>query len=631
MPTSQIRTRLATFLLLLLLVAPVGAQDSNRIGESPDFPTVTALEHADLPERDRTDLGRRIDGVTDIPPRPTSAPVRQVGNRENFWGSNDDIDESFEIPAVLRVVGEHVYLWVEEGAPVSDADLEYVARGFDETIYPGVRALWGSEDSPGVDGDPRVHILFAYGLGSTTAAYFAGDHTYPQAVVPTSNEREMFFVNMSTMGTNIGYEDMLSVIAHEFQHMIRAHVDANEDSWLDEGFSTFTERYLGYFTSLWMPFTFQEAPYYQLNTWTEDGDRSADYGAAMMFTTYFYERYGIEATQRLSAEPANGLISVDVVLAEMGEPGVNDFYADWVLANWLLDRSIDDGRYGYTLMPPTLPRPMTRENIIAYPQRIAGQSNQYATDYYTLQNVRGGQSLDITFRMPDIVQLIPTRANSGSWMWYSNRGDNSDTRVTRAFDLSGVSSATLNYSVWYHIENLWDYAYLMVSTDGGATWTILETPYTTYDDPYFKSYGAGYTGRSGGWLQESISLDAYVGGEVLVRFEMITDDAVNQPGIAIDDLSIPEIGYSSDFENGTDGWEAEGWVLIDNRLPQQAWVQVVQMSGGNFVGMERFLAPTDDTWTVTLDSRTDNMMVAVSPFAPVTTVATPYTIEFSMR
>jgi len=64
----------------------------------------------------------------------------------------------------------------------------------------------------------------------------------------------------------------------------------------------------------------------------------------------------------------------------------------------------------------------------------------------------------------------------------------------------------------------------------------------------------------------------YAGQSILVRFQMITDDAINQPGIAIDDVRIPEIGYVSDFELDDGGWEAEGWIRMDNVLPQQAWV-----------------------------------------------------------
>ncbi len=45
---------------------------------------------------------------------------------------------------------------------------------------------------------------------------------------------------------------------------------------------------------------------------------------------------------------------------------------------------------------------------------------------------------------------------------------------------------------------------------------------------------ASVTAAQALWIEESLSLDAYAGENILVRFEMITDDAVNQAGMAIE-------------------------------------------------------------------------------------------------
>jgi hypothetical protein len=165
----------------------------------------------------------------------------------------------------------------------------------------------------------------------------------------------------------------------------------------------------------------------------------------------------------------------------------------------------------------------------------------------------------------------------------------------------------------------------MVSTDDGATWDILETPHTTRENPHNNAYGPGYTGQSGGWLAESLSLDAYAGQEILLRFEMITDDAIVQPGMAVDDVRIPEIGYSSDFESGDGGWQPEGWIMIDNVLPQQTWVQAIQF-GSDGVTITRWLAYGEGEWTLDLVPGVREVTLAVSPFAPVTTVDARYTL-----
>ena len=77
-------------------------------------------------------------------------------------------------------------------------------------------------------------------------------------------------------------------------------------------------------------------------------------------------------------------------------------------------------------------------------------------------------------------------------------------------------------------------------------------------------------------MQESIDLSAYAGQQVQVRFQYITDDAANEPGILLDDISIPELNYSSDVEDGDGGWISKGWLRTDNVLTQRWLIQVVE-------------------------------------------------------
>jgi hypothetical protein len=53
-----------------------------------------------------------------------------------------------------------------------------------------------------------------------------------------------------------------------------------------------------------------------------------------------------------------------------------------------------------------------------------------------------------------------------------------------------------------------------------------------------------------------------------VRFEYVTDPAVNGDGFLLDDISIPAIQYSTDLEKDNAGWQANGFVRIQNIVPQ---------------------------------------------------------------
>ena len=56
----------------------------------------------------------------------------------------------------------------------------------------------------------------------------------------------------------------------------------------------------------------------------------------------------------------------------------------------------------------------------------------------------------------------------------------------------------------------------------------------------------------------------------------MTDAALNGAGLAIDDIAIPELGYSSDVETGPDGWQADGFVRSGWLLAQQWGLNLIQ-------------------------------------------------------
>ena len=624
------RTAVRPVILLITLLLSIRlslAQDFTPPVPA-DYPTWIALNYTLIPASDPLRLAQELNGLTVEPILPTRAVTRELGEVQSFWIVNDSEDRSFQVEADLRVVGEHLYLWVERGVDVNLTELQALVAEFDSRIYPDVRALWGSEPSPGVDGDRRIYALFAYGMGQGVAAYFASRHTYPALIYPNSNQHEMFFVNLDAFGTqNLNSTVLKSTLAHEFQHMIRSNIQDNEATYLNEGYSTFTQVYL--YDDADAVIWYLQQPDTQLNAWAEGQNRAANYGASQLFITYFFDRFGLEGLRALSDHPGLGLDAVDGTLQSLDQASVDEFVLDWALANLINDPTVGDGRYFYPTLPD-LPEPEPVRALREYPAIVRADAHQYGVDYYPLQNLETYSQVHVSLDALPTIPLIDTAPSSGQWLWYSQRGDSSSTTLTRAFDLSTVSSAMLEYNVWYDLEDDWDYAYLQISTDGGLTWSILPTAYTTAENPHGAAYGPGYSGESQGWLAEAVSLDAYAGQSILVRFQMITDDAINQPGIAIDDVRIPEIGYVSDFELDDGGWEAEGWIRMDNVLPQQAWVTLVQRSGDS-TQIDQWRAQGSAVWTASIVPGVESATLVILPFAPVTTEPMRYTLTVEMN
>jgi hypothetical protein len=443
-----------------------------------------------------------------------------------------------------------------------------------------------------------------------------------------SNEMEMFYINIENVTVNDGFYN--GVLAHEFQHMIHWYNDRNEETWLNEGFSELA-MYLNGFDVGGSEWIFATTPDTQLNSWPEGpGAAGANYGAGYLFTSYFLDRFGPEASQALVAHLENSFASVEDVLEELGTGlTYEDLFADWTVANLLDDPGLSDGRYGYGEIDPPSFEIETTYRRSDYPVSESGTAHQHGTDYVEL---RGKEPLTFRFIGSTQIGLVDTTAHSGRYFWWSNRGDDSDMMLTRAFDLSDVSEATLEFWTWYDLEEDWDYAYVEVSADGGETWEILTTPSGTPSNPNGNSFGWAFTGRSGGggtaeWIQERVDLSSYAGQEVLIRFEYITDDAVNRPGFVLDDVAIPEIEYFSDLEQDGDGWEPMGFIRHANVLPQRWLVQLILF--GPETTVQRLELNEDQTgeWVVPLDRRTDRAVIAISGLAPVTTEVGSYIYE----
>jgi hypothetical protein len=192
--------------------------------------------------------------------------------------------------------------------------------------------------------------------------------------------------------------------------------------------------------------------------------------------------------------------------------------------------------------------------------------------------------------------------------------------LTQSFDFTDHSGPlTLSYWTWYDVEKDFDYVYVEASTDG-ENWQILSTPSGTPEDPTGANYGWGYTGTSDGsqWIQEELDISQFAGEEVTLRFEYITDGAVNGDGFLLDDVAIPEIGYFSDFENDDGGWLSEGWARITNVLPQTFRVALIKHGAQTTV--EHISLSADNSASIPLDIGDDVRRATL-----VVTGTTPFT------
>lgn len=607
--------------------------------ETTPLSTEQLLLQTNVPARDLRDLAVRLRPEVDEVPLVVNnvTPDYDVGDLLQFWVHDTRTQETKQITAELIHKTAVAYAWIESGQSYNREAIVSAVDRFSNQSYPATVAFFGSEWNPGVDNDPRLHILHTTGLGGGVAGYFSSADEYSRLVNPYSNEKEMFYISLQWLNATNAYAYYETVLAHEFQHMIHWRQDSNESTWINEGLSEYVKEVAGFGTDTALVSAFVNQPDTQLNAWPDS--TLNHYGASYLLIKYLHQRFGASLISSLVAQPANGIAGLEAAFAKNGiDQAFDALFADWVVANYANQPEAlgQTGLYGYSGF--AFPKPVTEQIFDRYPvDPYQSTANNYATDYIRLA---GEGSVVVQFGGQTTTQLADTDAYSGAYLWWSNQGDASDSTLTRQFDLSFVelgTPVTMEVAMWWNTEEHYDYGYVLASLDG-AKWQILPGQRTTTENPSGNSFGPGYTGESSPvgagrkrWVLETFDLSAYAGQAAWVRFEYITDDAISRIGWFVDDIRIPAIDYASDFETGPDGWESNGWLLTDNQLPQRWLLQVLEFEDETLIDLRRVTVNEAGKAAVELANLGNgrSAVLAISALAAVTTEPGAYQIEVS--
>ena len=536
-----------------------------------------------------------------------------MGRKDTFHLTDIQAIRTYTSQAVLRLVSPHAYWYVEDGLSISQSDLEKAAQVYEEEIYPRVTGALGTESTPGVDNDPHMTILHARLRG--VGGYFSSVDEYPKIVHQYSNQREMVYINASAF--KVGGREYLATLSHELQHAIHWNADSTEETWVNEGLAEVASAIAGYKPG--SQTVFLRSPTNSLIHWPIDRPSSVHYGAAFLFFDYLASHYGSrQDLGLLLKEPSDDIQGINAYLAGLGlDVTFRDVFRDWTVANYLDEPG--GGRYSY----PDNKVSLQVSALIDVAEEIRSSIPQFSAEYTAVDVLKG--AVKVRFEGQKNNSLLPVSVNGGT-CWWSNRGDSISSTLTREIDLSGEDAATLKFRVWFDVEDDWDYGYVEVSTDGGVTWDIIKAPSTSPANPVGNSFGPGYTGASGGWIDEEIDLKPYVGKRVLLRFHYVTDEAINGAGICFDDISVSEIGFS-DTAGENVGWEVRGFVRTDNVVPQDYIVHVIEVGDQNRVREMDLDEENRGELVIEGLEDLDDVIVVVAALAPGTLQKAGYTLR----
>src|SRR2546425_8526142 len=98
----------------------------------------------------------------------------------------------------------------------------------------------------------------------------------------------------------------------------------------------------------------------------------------------------------------------------------------------------------------------------------------------------------------------------------------------------------------------------------------------------------------------------------------------------IDDISIPELNYSDDVENGNGEWKADGFARVNNLLPQKYSAQLIRFGAKTTV--ERITLGAGNNAQVSLRNfggELSRAILVISGLTPVTTETTPFDVSIA--
>ena len=277
---------------------------------TPPLPSPTATnavapgvaEIPDGPQRDPFDVARRFLGIS-APPLSFESlfPDERVGAQASFWVMEGVGPGIRPAQAELLHAGAHALWYVESGAGAPVEGLAEAARAFDEHTFPTVMATFGPELAlPG-----PITVLTS--RLSQVGGYFTAIDHLPAAVEPISNERAMLYINA---GIPLESPDYLGTVAHELQHLVQAFIDANEETWVNEGLAVLASSAGGY--PAVPAYLYLQRPGTSIVHWpTEIGQAGASYAGAYLFLKYLASRTGgLEPIHHLVAETTDGVRGV---------------------------------------------------------------------------------------------------------------------------------------------------------------------------------------------------------------------------------------------------------------------------------------------------------------------------------
>lgn len=300
------------------------------------------------------------------------------GNPSSTLVYNGMTHQIGEAPVTCRAEGDHVLLYVMDELWETNVEQTEVNRLMhqlelfspeasvnpDQGVIPNNEDIFGAmpvEQFP--EGKLAIFVVDTAGIGN---GYLCSWCDYPQL--------HLDGVQLDALDGDFS----VSIAAHEAYHVIHRGYDVDETRWVDESLAEAAMTANGFFTDTDWLASFLADPD---QNWGPGDPELGDfnYGGALLWGSFLWERGGIPLMTAITAEPTDDWAGLDAALATVGDDAdAWSLYLDMIVAVYL-----DAPELGYGFESFEVP-PVAVSSELMAGMLVVGGLAPYGIDYFPI-------------------------------------------------------------------------------------------------------------------------------------------------------------------------------------------------------------------------------------------------------
>ena len=493
-------------------------------------------------EPSRLDLYNLVNRLNNIQiQRPGSEfliPNKKCKTEENEKFLVIDINEYIVRPIIAKQVmsndmKDSRYCWYIENQYIKHVNtelLELWIQKFNTEIHPIITNVFYNTDI-----NPYTYVVIT-NLNPGIAGYYSDSNNYPINVHYGSNEVDIIFIDIDQIKN--GEQSFLSTLTHELTHLYQSQISSYSNSWIKEGTAELITNSVGLQRPLDSNIFSKPISLSNLNN-----PNLQQYSYFTFFFLYLQDRFNpLNLYELLQYENKSIEGIIDYLKTNHNyQNHSKDLLNEWGLE--VLNCIIENCSF-YNNFINTTP-------VIEINDSQTIKMLPLSLQFYKILDSQNTS-----------IQISTEILNENNDIWWSGNGDLIDNMITFEFEIKDLDNYSLYFDTYFDIEGQFDLVYLEISKDGGASWEILSTPAMNSQSSSFYALGPHYTNKIEDWINEEILIgNLNITDKLLVRFEYITDDSVNNKGFYIKDITLigkeaniinPNKIYLEGFKNHSD-------------------------------------------------------------------------------